>query len=157
VAGATLTDGGSTLQVTVGNQSTNSYTGPLVVSAGGVTAGTLTLVFNVNIPANGSTTVNFDISPAVTTEKTVTIKVDPDNAIKEAHDDNNNATFPLKPAVESPKIVISNIDPSGAAIAVSIKNNGGPLTSAKVTVRVTIGGNASEQSKTIALTKGQDS
>jgi uncharacterized protein YgiM (DUF1202 family) len=157
VAGATLTDGGSTLQVTVGNQSTNSYTGPLVVSAGGVTAGTLTLVFNVNIPANGSTTVNFDISPAVTTEKTVNVKVDPDNAIKEAHDDNNNATFPLKPAVESPKIVISNIDPSGAAIAVSIKNNGGPLTSAKVTVRVTIGGNASEQSKTIALTKGQDS
>lgn len=156
VAGATLTAGGATLQVTVGNQSTSSYTGPLVVSAGGVTAGTLTLVFNVNIPANGSTTVNFDINPPVTTEKTASIKVDPDNAIKEVHEDNNSASFPLKPAVESPKIIISNVDPSGAVIAVSIKNNGGPLSDASVTVRATIGGSASEQTKTISLTKGQD-
>jgi subtilase family serine protease len=157
VGGATLTDGGSTLHVTVGNQSTSSYTGALIVSAAGVTPGTLTLVFNVNIPANGSATVDFDITPAVTTEKTVVVKVDPDNAIKELHEDNNNASFPLKPAVESPKIVLSNIDPSGAAIAVSIKNNGGALTAANVTVRVTIGGSASEQTKSISLSKGQDS
>lgn len=156
VAGVTLTAGGATLQVTVGNQSTSSYTGPLVVSAGGVTAGTLTLVFNVNIPANGSATVNFDVNPPVTTEKTALIKVDPDNAIKEVHEDNNSASFPLKPAVESPKIVIATVDPSGASIAVSIQNDGGPLNDASVTVRATIGGSASEQSKTISLAKGQN-
>ena len=134
----------------------NDFTGPLVVSAGGVTAGTLTLVFNVNIPANGSATVNFDVNPPVTTEKTALIKVDPDNAIKEVHEDNNSASFPLKPAVESPKIVIATVDPSGASIAVSIQNDGGPLNDASVTVRATIGGSASEQSKTISLAKGQN-
>lgn len=150
---ASLIDGGTRLRVTIANLSTNSYDGPLVVSVGGVGAGTLTQSFGVRIPANSATTVDFDLTPAVTTQKSAQVKVDPENAIKETNEDNNSATFVLSAPVEQPDIVITSVDVSGTSVIVSIKNSGGPLAASDVTVKVTIGQSGAEQTKNVALTK----
>ncbi len=150
---ASLIDGGLRLRVTVANLSTNSYDGPLVVSVGGVGAGTLTQSFAVRIPANNAATVDFELNPAVTTQKSAQVKVDPENAIKEANEDNNGATFVLSPPVEQPDIVVTSVDVSGTSVIVSIKNSGGPLAASDVTVKVTVGQSGAEQTKNVALTK----
>jgi hypothetical protein len=135
---AILIDGGARLRVTIGNLSSNAYAGSLVVSVSGVGPGTLTQAFGVNLPANGNATVDFDLNPAVTVQKTAQVKVDPDNAIKEANEDNNVASFGLTPPVDQPQIVITAIDVQASAINVTVKNNGGPLQAAQVTVKITL-------------------
>jgi flagellar motor switch/type III secretory pathway protein FliN len=122
----------------------------------GVGPGTLSLAFSVNIPAGGSTTVEFDLKPAVTSQVTAQVKVDPGNAIKEANKDNNTQSFGLTPAVEQPNLVISRVD-LGDTINVKVTNTGGPLPVSTLTVKVTVAGIGIERSTTIALAKGQDS
>lgn len=150
---ALLIDGGTRLRVTIANLSTNRYQGALEVSVGGVLAGTLAQVFDVNINANGATTVDFDLNPAVTTERSAQVRVDPANAIRELNEDNNSVTVRLTPPVEQPDLVITNISVSGNTVSVSVGNNGGPLPQSTVKVRVVVGQNAAEQAKTIALAK----
>jgi uncharacterized protein YgiM (DUF1202 family) len=152
---ASLLNGGATLRVTVANLSTNSYSGPLVVAVGGVSPGTLTKAFNVEIPANGATIVEFELNPPVTTQKSAQVKVDPDNAIKETNEDNNNTTFVLTPPVEQPEIVISGVSFGATTIDVTIKNEGGPLAASTVTVKVTVGGASAQKVEQIALATGQ--
>ena len=154
---ATLTEGGAKLSVTIGNASSNSYTGPLIVSVSGVNPGTLSLAFSVNLPANGSATVEFDLKPPVTAQKTATITVDPDNAVKEANEDNNRANFSLTPAPAQPDLVITlPADLAASPITIGIKNNGGALPASDVTVRITVGLAKTELTKILALAKGQD-
>jgi len=157
---AQLTDGGTKLRVSIANQSTSGYAGPLVVSVTGVTDTPLKLVFQVDIAANGSATVTFDVNPAVTTAKSATIKVDPDNAIKETNKDNNSITIGLTPPVEAPVLSIVNLNPGGATITLTVRNTGGALASSTVRVKVTITvgseTRAAESSQTVALAKGQD-
>lgn len=157
--GAQLSDNGTKLRVAIINQSTNSYSGPLVVSVTGATDAPLKQVFNVDLAAGGSATVSFDLNPPVTTSKTVTVKVDPDNAIKETNKDNNSITATLQPPVESPVLGIINVDPNG--VTLTVRNTGGALASTTVRVKVTIKTatgetKAAESSKTVALAKGQD-
>jgi uncharacterized protein YgiM (DUF1202 family) len=154
---ALLIDGGRTLRVTVGNQGTVAYAGPLVVAVGNVLPGTLTKAFGVQIPANGSTTVDFELNPPVTTQKSASVKVNPDNAVAETNQDNDTATFVLTPPVEPPAIVMTPPDFKDNAINITVQNNGGDMPASQVTVKVTMtdGGNAAEQTKSIALAKGQ--
>ena len=78
---AQLFDGGRGLRVTIANISTNVYDGPIEVSVTGLTTGTLTQVYARRVPAGGSVVVDFELDPAVTTQKTAAIRVDPNNAI----------------------------------------------------------------------------
>ena len=157
---AQLSDGGTKLRVSIANQSTSGYSGPLVVSVTGVTDSPLKLVFQVDLPANGSTTVSFDLNPAVTTAKSATIKVDPDNAVKETNKDNNSITIGLTPPVDAPVLSIVNLNPGGSTITLTVRNTGGALPSSTVRVKVTITvgseTRAAESSQTVALAKGQD-
>ena len=153
--GAVLIDGGARLRVTIANLSTNNYSGSLVVSVGGLAASTLEKAFLVNLVANGSATVDFDLDPPVTVQKTAAIRVDPQNAVKEAKEDNNDASIGLSPPVEAPVIVIVSTTPSANLVSVVIKNTGGAMPASNVTVRITLGGSASESSKNIALAKDQ--
>lgn len=155
---AILIDGGRALRITISNQSANGYNGPLVVSATGIGAVPPSKAFNVSLPANGSTTVDFDIDPPLTEAKTVSIKVDPDNALPEANEDNNVANIPLSPPVEPPSISIESPTLSASAISIVVRNTGGELASAEISVSVQVtetGETVSSPSKTIALAKGQ--
>lgn len=152
---AALTNGGTTLRVTVGNLSSNAFNGSLVVSVAGVGPGTLTQAFGVQIAANGNTIVEFELSPPVTTQKTAQVKVDPDNAIKEANEDNNAASFGLQPPLEQPDIAITGAQVTPAGITVTIKNNGGALSATTVTVRIKIGNAETAKSQELALAKNQ--
>lgn len=153
--GAVLIDGGTKLRVNVANLSANAYTGGLTVAVANVGPGTLTFAFNVNLPAGGSTSLDFDLNPPVTTQKTAQVKVDPDNAIKETNKDNNTQSFGLTPAVEQPKIAIQSPSIAPSAIGVTIVNNGGAMTATKVTVRVKLGDAQTAETQTIALANGQ--
>ncbi len=152
---AVLIDGGTRLRVTIANLASAGYSGPLVVAVSGVPADPAKQVFSVAIPANGSTTVDFSLNPAVTNQATVQVRVDPDNAIKEANHDNNNATFVLTPPAESPNLAITDAAVDGQSIKVTIRNTGGELKATEVTIRITVGSGALEQKQTLALAKGQ--
>lgn len=152
---AVLANGGARLRVTVANLSTNAFNGSLVVSVAGVGPGTLTQAFGIQIPANGNAVVEFEVDPPVTTQKTAQVKVDPDNAIKEANEDNNAASFGLQPPLEQPEIVITGAQVTPGGINVTIKNNGGTLTSSTVTVRIKVGNAETAQTQELALAKNQ--
>ncbi|KAA0239291.1 hypothetical protein EDM76_03545, partial [bacterium] len=83
------------------------------------------------------------------------VKVDPDNAIKEANEDNNAASFGLQPPLEQPEIVITGAQVTPGGINVTIKNNGGTLTSSTVTVRIKVGNAETAQTQELALAKNQ--
>lgn len=153
--GAVLIDGGTKLRVTVTNLSANVYTGALrlIVDVSGSKDDE---VFNVNIPGNGSTTLNVSLAVAVTKNATATVKVDPDNAIKETNKDNNTQVFGLTPAVEQPNLTIASVDTAGN-ITVRVVNQGGALPASTVTVKVTVAGSGAEQSKQqLELANGRD-
>lgn len=151
---AKLMDGGKVLRVTVANASNNPYNGPLVVGVGGDVPAN-EVVIDAKLGANGTATVDFDVTPPITTSgKKAVVTADPKNAVKELREDNNGATFVLLPVEESPAIAIQA--PSiGADIAVTIQNDGGPMAITTVLVRVKVGSSEASQSQNIALAKGQ--
>jgi uncharacterized protein YgiM (DUF1202 family) len=151
---AQLIDGGTVLRVRVANQSPNAFTGSLVLSVTGVGA-SATRAFAVTLAANGSTTVDFELSPAVTGGATAQITVDPDNAVRERSEDNNVATFVLAAAAEDPEIVMLAPQVLPAAIRVTIRNDGGELKASDVTIQVAVGGQNFSKTERLALAKGQ--
>ncbi|MEX1103400.1 MAG: CARDB domain-containing protein [Dehalococcoidia bacterium] len=153
---ALLIDGGDTLRITVQNLASSPYSGALVVGVSEVGVVAPQVVVDVNIPASGSVTVDFELDPPVSDAgSTVRVTVDPGNAIKESNEDNNSATFLLTPAVESPNLIVLAPSYEGATMNVTIRNDGGELKSSTVLVRVESGGSATEQSTTVALANGQ--
>lgn len=152
---AVLIDGGSRLRVTIVNLASSGYSGPLVVAVSGVPVDPAKQAFNVSMPANGSTTVDFVLSSAVTTQASAKVQVDPDQAVKETNRDNNSATFVLQPPTEAPNLTITSAVVSGNLVNITITNTGGELKSTSVTVRVTFGAATLDQSFTMALVKGQ--
>ncbi len=152
--GAVAIEGGSKLRVTVINRAATGYTGAVVIAVSGVGPGTLTQAFNMVLPASGSAVADFELNPPLTVGRTAVVKVDPDNAVKETNEDNNSATFTIAPTVEAPNLTIAKVDTTGN-IVVTITNVGGPLAASNVTVKVTVGGNGSEQTKNLELAKGQ--
>ncbi|MGE5501795.1 MAG: CARDB domain-containing protein, partial [Ignavibacteriales bacterium] len=155
---AILIDGGRALRVTVANQSTENFSGVMVVSATGVGAAPPSKAFDVTLPANSSTTVDFDLDPPLTTQKPVTIKVDPDNVVKEANEDNNVATIPLLPPVEEPNLQIQSPTISASSISVVVRNTGGDMETSDVVLQVQVqatGESVQSGERRIALAKGQ--
>jgi uncharacterized protein YraI len=150
---AVLIDGGKTLRVTVQNLSANNFNGSLVVGVSGVSPGTLTLAFAVNIPASATTTVDFPLDTPVTTQKTAKVTVDPDNAIKELNEDNNTANFGLGPPIESPELSIA-VALQSTTLNVTISNAGGPLATTNATVKVTLGAQSTSLNTSLAINKG---
>ncbi len=151
---AVLVNGGAALRVTVQNSSTNPYNGPLVISVSGDVPAA-EVVIDAKLGANGSATVDFEVSPPITSSgKKAVISIDPKNAVKEARENNNEATFVLLPPEESPKI---SIDAPVVAdkITITIRNTGGPLAATTVTVRVKAENSEAAQSQNIALANGQ--
>lgn len=135
-AGAVLVEGGSKLQITVLNNGGSRYGGGLVVSVSGMTGGTLTQAFSVDIPANGSTSVLLDV-PAISEQKVARVTVDPDNAVKEGAEDNNAANFTVNPLEEEPELTLSYLV-SGGAVTAEVGNSGGDLDSSALEVCVTV-------------------
>ena len=151
---AVLINGGAALRVTVQNSSTNAYNGPLVIAVSGDVPAA-EVVIDAQLAANGTATVDFTVSPPITTTgKKAIVSVDPKNAVKEARENNNDATFVLLPPEESPKI---SIDAPVVAdkITITIRNDGGPLAATTVTVRVKAENSEAAQSQNIALANGQ--
>jgi uncharacterized protein YraI len=155
-ANAILIDGGATLRVTVQNLASSPYEGPLVVGVSKVDVISPQVVVDVDIPASGSVTVDFELEDAITDSgSTVQVSVDPGNAVDESSEDNNSATFLLTPALESPNLIVLAPTYDGDTMAVTIRNDGGELQTSTLVVRVESGGGAVEQSSTVALAKGQ--
>ncbi|MCC7363893.1 MAG: SH3 domain-containing protein [Dehalococcoidia bacterium] len=154
---AVLIDDGNGVRVTIANISPNNYSGTLVVRAEGIDAVSASQAFNVTLDANGATTVEFELATRITEQKTVTVRVDPENAVKEANEDNNTASIPLTPLAEAPKIVITDPVVGANTISVTVQNSGGDMPSSEVVVRLTLGEAETSQSKTISLSKNQTS
>lgn len=154
---AVLTPDGTRLRVTIGNFASNGYAGALVVSVTGtgVPVSPAKQAFNVSLPANGSTTVDFVLSSPITAQVSAKVQIDPDQAIPETNRDNNTATFVLQPAVEPPNLTITSAVVSGSQVSVTITNVGGELKSTPVIVRETFGSTTIDQQVTMALVKGQ--
>jgi uncharacterized protein YraI len=139
------------VHITIANQSTSGYAGPLVVSLSGLSATPLVQVFSVTIPANGSAVVDFEAM--VDGPKTAVVNVNPESAVKEQNFDNNTATFQLKPAEESPKLTVKATLDAGA-LTVVISNSGGPLAAPTATIRVTLDTQTNTKTVALAILKG---
>jgi subtilase family serine protease len=140
--------------VTVKNQSTADYQGPLVVSAVGLPEGDLQEAFIVNIKAGGTQTVEFDLPTANTDGGTVAISVDVGDNIEESNEDNNDATFLVAAAVDAPELTVAAVV-NGPQINVTVTNVGGRLDTASVYVSVSLGVTNSSATKSITLETGQ--
>ncbi|MCK9518403.1 MAG: SH3 domain-containing protein [Dehalococcoidia bacterium] len=155
---AFLIDGGRALRVTVTNRSTTTYEGMLVVSATGVGASPPSKAFEVVLAGNSSITVDFDVDPPVMEQKTVNVKVDPDNAIEEMVEDNNSANFVLQPPVEQPSLALHTPSVSETSIKIVVQNNGGEMQTSNVYVQVKVdetGETVQSAARSLALAKGQ--
>jgi hypothetical protein len=153
---AILLEGGARLRVTLQNVSTNAYNGPLTIEVSG-DVGSKELAIAANVPGNGGTaTVEFDLDTPITTAgKKAVVSVDPKNAVKESREDNNGATFVLLPPEVAPEIIILVPTVTPSTIAITIRNDGGPMTATNVTVRVKVGTAENADSKNVALATGQ--
>ncbi|MGH2634036.1 MAG: SH3 domain-containing protein, partial [Tepidiformaceae bacterium] len=149
-AGAVLVDGGATLRVTIANNSNNAYAGPLEVAISGVSATQPDQAFQVSLPAAGNVSVDFALSPSVKNDTSVTVKVDPSNAVKEQRKDNNTATFSVKAQVETPVLSLT-VSQKGNNVAVVVNNSGGPLAAPVATITVTLTATAGQPSTKITI------
>jgi hypothetical protein len=153
-----LAQGGAVLRVTISNVSNNAYSGPLVVAVGGDVP-QQELAVNVNLPANGgSTVVEFPVTPPITQPgKRAVVTVDPANIVREQREDNNGATFVLQPPVEAPNLMITSASVTATTIDVVVRNDGGPLPVTSLVVQVQLGGETTSKSVSLALATGQSS
>ena len=151
---AELIEGGNRLRVTVRNVATVEYSGPLVIAVANVPAQAPERVANVNLPANGSATIEFALTEPVTEEGTVDVSVDPGNAIEESNEDNNTTNFVLAPPDEPPALTLT---PSveGITMSVLIANSGGPIATTNAEIRVSVGTDTITRTISLALGEGE--
>jgi hypothetical protein len=152
---ASVTSGGSLLQVTIANLASSDYSGPIVVSASGLPGGDLVQVYDRELLANGTVTVDFPLDPPLLEGGTVQIAVDPDDAIEETSEDNNEATFVLAAPVEPPNLAIQPPTVQDNQVLVTIQNTGGDMPASTVVVAISLGDSSNQASKTISLANGQ--
>ncbi len=153
-AGAVFIDGGSKLRITIANNSNNAYNGPLVVAISGVSATASSQAFEIKLPAAGNVSVDFNLNPPVTTDKAVTVTVDPDNAVAEQRKDNNTATFTVKAPIEQPALTVTAAAQPNGALNVIISNSGGDLATTNAVIKVTLGATTTSFSTALAIKKG---
>ena len=136
---AVLIEGGDTLRITLANTSTSPFSGPIVVRVEGVPADPAERVVNVSMEPNGEAWVNFTIDPPITEQSSVTVTIDPDDAIAESSEDNNVTEFVLAPPPEGP--VLSLVPAiTGGVLSVTIQNDGGALSTSDARLVVSVPG-----------------
>ncbi|MYK25674.1 MAG: hypothetical protein F4052_01785, partial [Dehalococcoidia bacterium] len=132
-------EGGTILRITLTNASTNPFSGPIVVRVEGVPASPAEQVLTVSMEPNGTAALNFDLDPPITEQTTVTVTLDPDDAIAEANEDNNVTEFILVPPPEGP-ILSLRASVTGGMLSVVIQNDGGELTTNDARLVVSVPG-----------------
>ena len=143
------------MRVTISNLASSDYSGPIVVSASGLPNGDVVQVFDREVLANGAVTVDFAVNPPMTEGGPVQISVDPDNAIKEAREDNNDATFVLGAPIEPPALSVQSATVEGQTVTVVVENTGGELSSTTMVVAIALGDELVQTSSQVALATGQ--
>ena len=136
---AVLLDGGATLRVTIANASTNAFSGAVVLRVEDAPASPAEQVVNVSMEPNGEAAVNFTLDPPLDEQATVRVIVDPDEAIDESNEDNNAADFIVVPPPEGPALSLTASVTEGA-LAVTIQNAGGALSSNDASLVVSVPG-----------------
>lgn len=130
---AVLLDRGATLRVTITNTSTNSFSGAIVVRVEEVpddpdeVATPIELAENLSMEPNDTAALNFTIDPPVTEQITVRVTVDPDDAVAESSEDNNQVDFIVVPPFAGPDLSLAAVV-SGDVLRVTIANAGDPLS-----------------------------
>jgi hypothetical protein len=136
---AVLLDRGATLRITITNTSTNPFSGAVVVGVEEVPADPAEQVVNVAIEPNGTTAINFTLDPPVTEQVSVTVIVDPDDAIVESSEDNNTVEFIVVPPFEGAVLSLSATVADGV-LSVTIQNDGDPLSTNDARLVVSVPG-----------------
>lgn len=136
---AVLIEGGSILRITLTNTSTNPFSGDVVVRVEEVNADPAEKVVNVTMDPSGAASVNFTIDPPITEQSSVTVTVDPDDAIAEFSEDNNQTRFVLAPPPEGPVLSLVAGITSGELCA-TIRNEGATLTTSDARLVVSVPG-----------------
>ena len=152
---AVLIERGATLRITITNTSTNPFSGAIVVRVDGVDASPAEQVVNVAMDPNGTAAVNFTIDPPVTVQASVTVTVDPDEAIAESSEDNNTVEFVLAPPPEGPVLsLVPGI--TGGALSITIQNDGEALSTNDARLVVSVPGETTTRTiSPLAVPDGQ--
>ena len=152
---AVLIARGATLRITITNTSTNPFSGAIVVRVEGVDASPAEQVVNVAMDPNGTAAVNFTIDPPVTEQSSVTVTVDPDEAIAESSEDNNTVEFVLAPPPEGPVLsLVPGI--TGGALSITIQNDGEALSTNDARLVVSVPGETTTRTiSPLAVPEGQ--
>ena len=132
-------EGGTILRITLTNASTNPFSGPIAVLVEGVPASPAEQVLTVSMEPNGTAALNFDLDPPITEQTTVTVTLDPDDAIAETNEDNNVTEFILVPPPEGPVLSL-RASVTGGMLSVVIQNDGGELTTNDARLVVSVPG-----------------
>jgi Bacterial SH3 domain len=115
------------LAVTVTNKSSVPYVGPLVIAVTGVPVADNQKVFPVDLPGNGSATLNFPLTEMVGNEgANAVVNIDPSNLVEESAEDNNEVEFIVTAPVDSPQVTLTPVILADKII-VTINNTGGAL------------------------------
>lgn len=142
---AVLIDRGATLRVTITNTSTNPFSGAIVVRVEEVPddpdeeVTPIELADNVTIEPNDTAALNFTMTPAVTEQITVRVTVDPDDAIAESSEDNNQVDFIVVPPPVGPALSLA-ASASGGVLTITIENAGDPLATNDARLVVSVPG-----------------
>ena len=132
-------EGGTILRVTLTNASTNPFSGPIAILVEGVAASPAEQVLTVSMEPNGTAALNFNLDPPVTEQTTVTVTIDPDDAIAETNEDNNVTEFILVPPPEGP-ILSLRASVTGGMLSVVIQNDGEELSTNDARLVVSVPG-----------------
>lgn len=132
-------EGGTILRITLTNASTNPFSGPIAVLVEGVPASPAEQVLTVSMEPSGTAALNFPLESPITEQTTVTVTLDPDDAIAEANEDNNVTEFILVPPPEGP-ILSLRASVTGGMLSVVIQNDGGELTTNDARLVVSVPG-----------------
>ena len=132
-------EGGTILRITLTNASTNPFSGPIAVLVEGVSANPAEQVLTVSMEPNGTAALNFDLDPPITEQTTVTVTLDPDDAVAEANEDNNVTEFILVPPPEGPVLSL-RASVTGGMLSVVIQNDGEELSTTDARLVVSVPG-----------------
>jgi len=127
------------LAITVTNNSSTPYTGPLVVAVSGVPVAENQKVFPVDLPGNGSVTLFFQLTEMIGSEgANALVTIDPSNLIEESAEDNNEVEFIVTAPVDSPQVTL-DVQILADKIAVTVTNTGGAINEPNAILSLTLG------------------
>ncbi len=136
---AVLIDGGATLRVTIRNVATSAFSGAIVVLVENVPANPAEQVVTATIEPNGATAINFTLDPPLDVQSTVSVTVDPDDAIVESNEDNNVTEFIVVPPADE-AILWLDLQAGAGVLFITIWNDGAELLANEALLTVSVPG-----------------